>query len=469
MQMARKSPVRSIALALIGCAAALLCLFSQTVAARALYQINPDVNFTINSKAYYLYNVDTKTPICEVDSQTKRIPASTVKIMTCILALENTDNLDETFVFPQYVFNTLNGTGASHADVHPGEEMTMRKALYCLMLQSDCFSALAIADRIGGGDVDVFVDMMNEKAQEIGAINTHFTNPHGLILTADDSNMLTTPYDLCLMADYAMKLEGFMDYCSVPAMDISPTNVHTSNYLLTSTIESMKKLSPHYYEPIKGIKTGSLPECGYNLVTSATRDGYTYILVLMGADAYDEEGKKLKSADQPIFQDAKNILDWAFNGFSVRVLYKAGEEVAEVKVALGKDEDIVKVVAAEDFSALVPVEIQVEPDDGKTGIIKRPHLPQNGVEAPVVKDKVIGSMDIMLGGDVLGSVDLLAKKDIARSQSKYILSKISGAFDNFLLKFILILILVVVVFYVILTVLRNRYRKRYRRARGHRK
>lgn len=85
--------------------------------------------------------------------------------------------------------------------------MTMRKALYALMLQSDCFSALATADRSGDGDIDAFIQMMNDKAKELGAVNTNFANPHGLY----DENNYTTAYDLFLITKYAVDVDGFME------------------------------------------------------------------------------------------------------------------------------------------------------------------------------------------------------------------------------------------------------------------
>ncbi len=141
-----------------------LCLSSL---ASAAYMPDENKDFKTNSQAVYLYNTDTGTVIYQKNEQMKLQPASTAKIMTAVLALENTDDLDEEFTYPSYIFNMLE-PGVSQADVRVGETMTMRKALYALMLQSDCFSALAIADRIGDGDIDAFIQMMNDKAKELG-------------------------------------------------------------------------------------------------------------------------------------------------------------------------------------------------------------------------------------------------------------------------------------------------------------
>lgn len=429
----------------------------------------PPKDMTVYSQAVYLYNLDTDTPVYEKNSQTQLQPASTAKIMTAILALENTDDLDETFTYPTYIFDMLE-PGVSQADVRIGEEMTMRKALYCLMLQSDCYSALAIADRIGGGDIQTFVDMMNAKAQELGAVNTVFTNPHGLY----DENMHTTAYDLFLISKYAMKLDGFMDIASTVTIDIGPTNIHSEGYNLYTTIKPMMKSSEYYYEPIQGIKTGTLEEVGYNYVSTASKNGYSYLLVLMGAPMFgegvNEEGEPEKLEQNLAFVDAKNIYEWAFNSFETKLLLEKNKTCNSIPVRLSSEADTVNLVSADSFSALVPIDMQVSEDGDPSGtsIVLR-YNKKDYVDAPVKRGQKLGTVDLVLNNEVLGTIDLLAEKDVSRSQMLFILDYIKNLFSAFWIKFVVILLVLILAFYIVLMILRNRYRKRYRRARGRRR
>ena len=387
-------------------------LFAQLRPAAASYR--PPDSIQVNSRAVYLYNLDTETRVFEQEAQTRMPPASLAKIMTCILALENTDDLDEEIEYPAYIWNMVE-PGASQADVRQGEVLTMRKALYCLMLQSDCYSALAIADKIGDGEIQTFVDMMNDKAALIGAQNTYFTNPHGLY----DEGMYTTAYDMFLITRYAIKLDHFMDIVSTRTIDISPTNmaIHNENYNLFSTILPMYPGNAYYYEPIRGVKTGTLDEVGRNYVSTASKDGYNYLLVLMGAPKVDATGEDLQ--ENLVFMDAKNIYEWAFNEFETKQLLEKGKTCNSIPVRLSKEADTVNLLAAESFSALVPKGIEVDAESGLSVMLR--YTKPDSLDAPVSRGKKVGTVDLMLNNEVLGTVDLLAEKDIPRSQTLYML------------------------------------------------
>lgn len=431
----------------------LLALFPMQAAA-VTYEPSPEL-FTVNSRAVYLYNLDTEMPVFQREASLQLPPASTAKIMTCILALENTADLDAEFTYPTEIFGSL-PSGVSQADVRPGEVMTMRKALYCLMLQSDCYSALGIAAQVGG-DVDGFITMMNDKAKELGAVNTTFLNPHGLY----EEGQLTTAYDLFLMTKYAIELEGFMEICSTPTIDIAPTNKHAQNYRLITTIRPMIRSNSYYYEPIRGIKTGTLDEVGRNFVSTATKDGYSYLLVTLGAPIYDAQGEELP--EMLSFLDAKNIYEWAFGTFQTKQLMEKGKTVNSVPVRLSKDADTVNLVAAAEFSTLVPADIDAENDL----VITYPDKPE-AVDAPIKRGQKICTAEIRYETEVLGTVDLLAEADISRSQVLYMLDWVKGLFSTFWVKFVIVLLVLALALYITLLVLRNRNRKRRYRARGRR-
>ncbi|MGN0441760.1 MAG: D-alanyl-D-alanine carboxypeptidase family protein, partial [Acutalibacteraceae bacterium] len=181
----------------------LACVFVPSVGA---------VSFTNNvptkSESILLVNTDTGQTVYEKEADTKRYPASTTKIMTYIVVIENVDDIESTKVtIKKAVLDKLNGTGSSVANLeaHIGKTMTVKDLLYSMMVPSGNDAAMMLADYIGGGSVDKFVDMMNEKAKALGLKNTHFKNPDGL----HDPDHYTTARDMYTMAAYALKLPYF--------------------------------------------------------------------------------------------------------------------------------------------------------------------------------------------------------------------------------------------------------------------
>ena len=128
--------------------------------------------------------------------------------MTYIVVYENVEDPDNTTVtISEKIRDELLGTGSSLSGIQVGDILTVKQLLYCMMIPSGNDAALALADFVGGGDVQKFVDMMNEKAAELGCTNTHFMNPHGL----HDDEHYTTARDLAIITQYAMMLPDFMD------------------------------------------------------------------------------------------------------------------------------------------------------------------------------------------------------------------------------------------------------------------
>ena len=161
-------------------------------------------NVKTMSDSILLVNMDSGQSVFEKDPDSKRYPASTTKIMTYIIAVEHIDDLDNTRIpIKQEVIDTLEGTGSSLANVaeHVGESMTAIDLLYSMMVPSGNDAAMVLADYVGGGNIDNFVKMMNDKAQELGCENTHFANPDGL----HDDNHYTTLQDYYICA-YASSL-----------------------------------------------------------------------------------------------------------------------------------------------------------------------------------------------------------------------------------------------------------------------
>ena len=166
-------------------------------------EINVDLEHLYSPYAI-LVELDSGNVIAEHNSEDKIYPASLTKIMTAVLAIENTDDLSQTVTLPYDIFEPLYEENASMAGFQPGEEATLKDLLYGILLPSGAECCMAFADRIAGSE-EAFVDMMNEKATEIGMSNTHFCNATGL----HNPDHYSTVKDISILLKYALQYEDF--------------------------------------------------------------------------------------------------------------------------------------------------------------------------------------------------------------------------------------------------------------------
>lgn len=229
---------------------------------------------TLNSRIAVAYDRKSGEVIWGKDENKRTAMASTTKIMTAIVTLENCD-LTQTVT----ISKKSAGTGGSRLGLKSDDKITMNDLLYGLMLKSGNDAAVAIAETVGGS-VEGFAELMNEKAKELKLENTHYVTPHGL----DDPEHYTTAVELAKLADYALQNETFAKI------------VNTKNYTVTingypKSISNTNELLG-YLEGVNGVKTGFTNNAGRCLVTSVNRNGFEIITVILQADT-----KKFRTAD----------------------------------------------------------------------------------------------------------------------------------------------------------------------------
>ncbi len=247
--------------------------------------------------------------------------ASTTKIMTCILALES-GKLDEIV------------TASSNAAAQPktrmglseGEEIKLRDLLYALMLQSSNDAAVAIAEHISGS-VEEFCGLMNDKAAEIGAVNTNFETPNGL----DSDNHYSTAYDMALITRYALENEEFREI-------INTRQVTIKSDRCTYTVVNKNRLLSEYSGVI-GVKTGFTGKAGQCFVGAAERDGMTLISVVLGS-GWGSVGKERK------WIDTKNLLNYGFENFAYYDICIEGDFIDNIPVNNSYGESV-KIITSE--------------------------------------------------------------------------------------------------------------------------
>ncbi len=445
----------------------LLCgnvMFGKTVSAA----YTPD--FTVNSESALLIDVDTQKVIYQKSPDKKCFPASLAKIMTCLITLEQIpdDELVTTKATAAVgVYNDLYLQGASDAGVLVGEEVTIIDLLHGLMLRSGCETALILADRIGQGDdyrarVDHFVQMMNDKAKELGCSeNTHFANPHGL----HDPSQTTTANDMWKILKYAMeKYDRFLEISTKKSYTMQATNKHSSSRVISHTNSMMFESwagETKYYSPyVKGIKTGTTDESGKNLVSMGSDKGMTYLLITMQAPVIDKDGKRL--SDNLSFLDHKNLYNWVFQSFELKTVLQQESIAGQIAVTLGKDKDTLLLNPKEDVIVLLPKNVDI------SSVQKLPKLAES-IEAPVQKGDEIGTLDLKLNDEVIATVGLVASETIQRSTFLYLLEQVKGFFGSPFFKVAFVLILVFLVVYVALILYYNKKNRRKRRKAARRR
>lgn len=361
-----------------------------------------DTGFNVNSTAVYLVNLDSGTVIYEKNADLMMYPASLVKIMTCLLAIENCDDLTGTTVTSSYtVFDNLWGMGASNAGLYPGENLRMIDLLYALMLRSGCDAAGIIAEYIGGSEAG-FVEMMNAKAAELGCTNTHFTNSTGL----HDPDQYTTAMDIYRITTYAMQYDIFKEISTTYSYTMPATNKNDER-TITHTCTIMKPNSSYYNENIHGIKTGTTDESGRNLVSYASKDAYNYLLITMGAPIYYADGTEIEQ--NLSYVDALNFYDWAFGDWAFQTIVKTTDVKGQAKVALCSKQDIVNAVPEEDVNRLMLKSIDA------SALQMIANLPEEPIDAPINKGDKLGTLEIRMENRTIATVNLVAAESLKRS------------------------------------------------------
>ncbi len=354
-------------------------IFCDPITAKADESWPEGIGLSYEDEAGYVIDVDTGTVLYERNGDVQHYPASITKVMTCMLALENSE-LDEVVTFSHdAVYNIEPGSSSICRDVD--EQMTMEQTLYGLMLESANECAYAIAEHVGG-DYETFINMMNEKAASLGCTNTHFVNPHGL----PDEQHYTTAHDMALISAAAYRIPKFAEIVGTKSYQIPPTNKHADITYLNNNhaMISTHRTRQYIYEYCVGGKTGYTDAAGNTLVTYGKKGGMTLCCVIM------------KSHNPNHYLDTTALLDYCFNNFTIyNVEDNANlfsDQSAKDAGVLSKDVDLIRV--------------------GDNGIVILPNsvdFAEAQASIVPVKDQegIVGRVEYTYGGRYVGGADLL--------------------------------------------------------------
>lgn len=367
--------------------------------------VNVNQEPVINSRAAIIYDRKTGRVLWGKNENEKRKMASTTKIMTAIVVLEN-ENLNDTIE----VSGKAAGTGGSRLGLKKGDKITINDLLYGLMLCSGNDAAVALAEYTGGS-IEGFAVMMNEKAKELGLEQTNFVTPHGL----DENEHYTTAKELAVITDYALKNEKI---CNI---------VGTKSYTVTingygKTISNTNELLG-YLEGVYGVKTGFTNGANRCLVTATKRDNMDIICVVLGADTKKDRTK-----------DSINIIEYAFKNYkmidiseTIQEELESWENINKGRINIEKGDyecinlkfdkyDVKEYIIKNDGSESITIEIECEYD----------------FVAPIESNKIIGNYKVKLEDEIIEEGNIYIENGIPKKDIRYYIKDIIKNYNSYI-------------------------------------
>ena len=318
-------------------------MISLTLMANILF---PQPDLDLNSDYVYLVDADSGQVLFERNGEEKMYPASMTKVMTAMIVLEHTDNLRETVLITDEMWYGLYEANASTAGFLPGTEPTVMDLLYGVLLPSGADAVNALCIHIAG-NVDAFVQMMNDKAAELGMYSTHYTNPTGL----HNPDHWSTARDTAVLFGYALQNPVFTEIIA------SVEYTSSTGLTMKSTVNGAARSIEGY----QGGKTGYTIPAGVCLVSHAYINGMHLILV---------------SAHSPYnggnVMDAVCVYDWYRENYEKRTLLQKGQVLAQISFQDSKDEESMTIIADEDVMLDIPYGADIQYSEEKTSVLQTP-------------------------------------------------------------------------------------------------
>ena len=380
---------------LLSVAVIVTTLFAKPAAADPTAETAP----VVAAPAAVVIDAQTGVVVYARDKDSPYFPASMTKLMTALLTAEYARDakLDERIVFSAEAVHA-NPPGGSHIAMDVGETLTIREALYGILLESANEVCNALAEHISG-NAEQFAKDMTTRAHALGAVNTQFKNAHGL----HDEGHFTTAYDMALILKEALKHHVLVDIISTVEYEIPPTDLQPDIRPLHNSNRMIRPASPYYNADVIGGKTGFTSEAGNTLATYAKRDGVRLIAVVM-------QGESAANA----YGDTAALLDYGFNQFEYVTVFDRHNYKREIPVVLesenvnaqanGTPAQLLRLGAADSLKMLLPKRVagHIETTDNLPSVLSR----------SVTAGETIGLVTFSFEEIILGSVAIKAQNSI---------------------------------------------------------
>lgn len=332
-------------------------------------------------KSAILIERDTGTVLYEKNSNDELPPASMTKIMTMLLIMEAIDKGKLTWNEKIRTSEYAASMGGSQIFLEPGEEMTTKEMLRGIAIGSGNDASVAMAERIAGSE-EAFVDMMNEKAKELGLKHTFFKNTTGLPV----SGHYSTAADMAMMAKELLKYEDITKFTGMYEAYLRENT--DKKFWLVNTNKLVR-----FYPGVDGLKTGFTAEAKYCLTATAQKEGMRVIAVVFGAPTSKERNAQVTK-----------MLDYAFSQYKTHPMFKRNQTISEAKISKGKDKTV-KAVTSEPLSLLTK-------KGEKTENVKQKIVMAKNLKAPIAKGDQVGTIQLIKDGKVILESPLVANKAV---------------------------------------------------------
>lgn len=336
---------------------------------------------TVKARSAALMESKTGRLLFEDNAHEKRSPASVTKVMTLLLIMEALDA--KTIAMEDVVTASPEACakGGSQIWLEPGEQMSVRDLLKAVTIQSANDASVALAELIAGSE-ESFVGKMNQRAAELGMVDTNFENCTGLDDTAE--NHYTSAYDIALMSCELLKHEAIFEFTTVwmDSLRDGKTELVNTNRLV------------RFYEGATGLKTGTTAKAGKCVAASARKNNMDLVAVVLGSDTSDDR-----------FNSARSMLNWGFAHFSLLQPEIDYNMITPVTISFGMYDSVIP-IAQEVPYILIP--------KGREGELKTDYSFNKSIEAPVEKGQILGRVNISLDGEDLAQICLISPEAVER-------------------------------------------------------
>lgn len=342
-----------------------------------------ELNLAENAKSAIMIEATTGEILYKKNEKERLAPASMIKIMSLILIMENVENGKLKWNDIVVTSNYASSMGGSQVFLKPNEIMSVEDLVKAICVASANDATVAMAEKIAGTE-KAFVKLMNDKAKELGAVNTNFVNSTGL--PAKDH--YSTAYDMSIMAKELIRHEKILSFTKIYE-DYLRKNTSNSFWLVNTN-----KLV-RFYDYIDGLKTGFTDDAGYCLTATGKKGNMRLITVVMKEDNTDNRTK-----------DTIAMMDYGFNMYSVKNIISKDNKIGNIYINLGKEEYA-------DISSLEDINIVNSNQDNEAKFTYE--IETDNVTAPLSKGSVVGKITVYKDGKYFNSSDLIITKNIKKA------------------------------------------------------
>lgn len=389
---------------------------------------------SIDSSCGVVINLEKGQTIFEKDTQALIKPATFTKLMTALLCYEyRLENGNRPVTVTKEMLSSAGGTTIK---LKEGEEISFDDLLTGLVVANANDAALVLASVVGG-NIAAFVEKMNERAEKLGMTQTHYSNPTGV----DSAAMVSTVGDTAILCREIYRVNDFMVTARIPKATIPATNLTKERvYTNKNALVPFSYVTDYYMEDVWGMSAGYTVGAGHCVAAVRQKNGCTNLVILSGGR---DRSEAQNGTDISSYRDAKTLLEWAEETYSIREVMEKGKILCEKKVRLAGGVDHMILVAGETLTALLPKDADLEEH-----LTVEISTLEEVYTAPIIEGDAYGKVNVLFDGEVIGSTPLVAQSNVSLSRWLVMWDAVQSFFSQGPARVVLILVIVIAILYV---------------------